>query len=163
MVPSTYALSPGLAAPPSLPFGLRGGDGSPTVLAWGSGTVPMGRACPAYVSSLAKGASPLSLRCTGELKLCMYRPWHVEACRKRQLELAITSPPWKDQHPGNTVPQAPAQGWVCLGAGRGIDKTEEVSASWRVSGRRGQAINKERERQIFQRVAGALTDHNGEI
>lgn len=55
MVPSTYAPSPGLAATPSLPFGLRGGDGFPPVLAWGSGTVPVGHACPAYVSSLAKG------------------------------------------------------------------------------------------------------------
>ena len=89
-----------------------------------------------------KGALPLSLRCTGELRWCMYRRWHMEASREWQLELAITSLPWKEWHPGNTFPHAPAQGWVCLGAGRGVGKREEVSASWSVSGRRGQAINK---------------------
>ena len=69
----------------------------------------------------------------------------MEACRKWQLELAITSLPWKGQHPCTHLTLFPEH---LLRAGRvsvlewGVDKTEEVPASWSVSGGSDQAINK---------------------
>ena len=116
VVLSAYVPSLGLATTPSLPFGLRGGDGSPPMLAWGNGTVPVGQAYPAYVSSSAKGALPLSLRCTGELRPCMHRRWLAPGGSQG---MAVAPLPWREWHPGHTAPQAPAQGWACLGDGRG--------------------------------------------
>ena len=44
-----------------------------------------------------------------------------------------------------------------------MDKRKEGPASRSVSGRRGQAISKEMERQMFQSVVSALMEQNGEI